>query len=137
MPGVAYSRPVDKIHISLQFRPSAIRGPYLLLVSLFFIWGRQKFPARLRLHRFEAMMGAKKFCNLKSNLLNLRLIHKNSCTNCKNSLTRAEGQQISDFYLQYFFPGLFWFLNFLFTFYLMGGLKTQRFKHFFIKLTSR
>ena len=27
MPGVAYSRPVDKIHISLQFRPSIIRGP--------------------------------------------------------------------------------------------------------------
>ena len=27
MPGVAYSRPVDKIHISLQFRPSVIRGP--------------------------------------------------------------------------------------------------------------
>ena len=29
MPGVAYSRPVDKIHISLQFRPSVIRGPWL------------------------------------------------------------------------------------------------------------
>ena len=28
MPGVAYSRPVDKIHISLQFRPSVIRGPW-------------------------------------------------------------------------------------------------------------
>ena len=27
MPGVAYSRPVDKIHISLLFRPSVIRGP--------------------------------------------------------------------------------------------------------------
>ena len=27
MPGVAYSRPVDKFHISLQFRPSVIRGP--------------------------------------------------------------------------------------------------------------
>ena len=27
MPGVAYSRPVDKIHISWQFRPSVIRGP--------------------------------------------------------------------------------------------------------------
>ena len=27
MPGVAYSRPVDKIHISLQFCPSVIRGP--------------------------------------------------------------------------------------------------------------
>ena len=27
MPGVAYSRSVDKIHISLQFRPSVIRGP--------------------------------------------------------------------------------------------------------------
>ena len=27
MPGVAYSRPVDKIHISLQFHPSVIRGP--------------------------------------------------------------------------------------------------------------
>ena len=29
MPGVGYSRPVDKIHISLQFRPSVIRGPWL------------------------------------------------------------------------------------------------------------
>jgi hypothetical protein len=29
MPRVAYSRPVDKIHISLQFRPSVIRGPWL------------------------------------------------------------------------------------------------------------
>ena len=29
MPGVAYSRPVDKIHISLQFRSSVIRGPFL------------------------------------------------------------------------------------------------------------
>ena len=29
MPGVAYSRPVDIIHISLQFRPSVIRGPCL------------------------------------------------------------------------------------------------------------
>ena len=27
IPRVAYSRPVDKIHISLQFRPSVIRGP--------------------------------------------------------------------------------------------------------------
>ena len=27
MPGVAYSRPVDKIHISLQIRPSLIKGP--------------------------------------------------------------------------------------------------------------
>ena len=27
MPGVAYSMSVDKIHISLQFRPSVIRGP--------------------------------------------------------------------------------------------------------------
>ena len=27
MPRVAYSRPVDKIHISLQFRPSVNRGP--------------------------------------------------------------------------------------------------------------
>ena len=27
MPGVAYSRPIDKIHISLQFCPSVIRGP--------------------------------------------------------------------------------------------------------------
>ena len=31
MPGVAYSRPVDKIHISLQFRPSVIRGPWIIL----------------------------------------------------------------------------------------------------------
>jgi hypothetical protein len=29
MPGSSYSRPVDKIHISLQFRPSVIRGPCL------------------------------------------------------------------------------------------------------------
>ena len=34
MPGLAYSRPVDKIHISLQFRPSVIRGPCL---SVYFI----------------------------------------------------------------------------------------------------
>ena len=27
MATVAYSRPVDKIYISLQFRPSVIRGP--------------------------------------------------------------------------------------------------------------
>ena len=27
MPGSSYSRPDDKIHISLQFRPSVIRGP--------------------------------------------------------------------------------------------------------------
>ena len=27
MPGVAYSRPLDKIHILLQFRPSVIRSP--------------------------------------------------------------------------------------------------------------
>ena len=32
MPGVAYSRPVDKIHISLQFRPSVIKGPCLSLM---------------------------------------------------------------------------------------------------------
>ena len=25
MPGVAYSRPIDKIHISLKFRPSVIK----------------------------------------------------------------------------------------------------------------
>ena len=31
IPGVAYSRPVDKIHISLQFRPSVIRGPCVML----------------------------------------------------------------------------------------------------------
>ena len=71
IPRVAYNRPVRRINISLQFRPSVIRGPCLLLVSLFFIWGRQKFPARLRLHQFEAMMGAKKFwsinfCSLQS-----------------------------------------------------------------------
>ena len=29
MPGVAYSMSFDKIHISLQFRPSVIRGPWL------------------------------------------------------------------------------------------------------------
>ena len=29
MPGVAYSMSFDKIHISLQFRPSVIRGPCL------------------------------------------------------------------------------------------------------------
>ena len=29
MPGLSYSRPVDKIHISLQLRPSVIRGPCL------------------------------------------------------------------------------------------------------------
>ena len=38
MPGVAYSRirPVDKIHISLQFHPSVIRGPWprLFILSL-------------------------------------------------------------------------------------------------------
>ena len=28
MPGSSYSRPIDKIHISLQFRPSVIRGPW-------------------------------------------------------------------------------------------------------------
>ena len=28
MPRVAYSKPVDKIHISLQFRPSVNRGPW-------------------------------------------------------------------------------------------------------------
>jgi hypothetical protein len=27
IPGSSYSWPVDKIHISLQFRPSVIRGP--------------------------------------------------------------------------------------------------------------
>ena len=64
MPRVAYNRPLRKINISLQFCPSVIRGPCLLLVSLFFIWGRQKFPARLRLHQFEAMMVAKKFWSL-------------------------------------------------------------------------
>ena len=34
MPGVAYSRPVDKIHISLQFRPSVIRGPWISYLPL-------------------------------------------------------------------------------------------------------
>jgi hypothetical protein len=29
MATVAYSRPVDKIYISLQFRPSVIRGPWI------------------------------------------------------------------------------------------------------------
>ena len=29
MTGVSYSWPVDKIHISLQFRPSVIRGPWV------------------------------------------------------------------------------------------------------------
>ena len=33
MRGVAYSRPIDKIHISLQFRPSVIRGLKSNLVS--------------------------------------------------------------------------------------------------------
>ena len=35
MPGSSYSRPVDKIHISLQFRPSVIRGPWIELGYLF------------------------------------------------------------------------------------------------------
>ena len=30
MPGVAYSMSFDKIHISLQFRPSVIRGPWIV-----------------------------------------------------------------------------------------------------------
>ena len=34
MPGVAYSRPVDKIHISLQFRSSVIRGPWICTLSI-------------------------------------------------------------------------------------------------------
>ena len=29
MPGVAYSMSFDKIHISLQFRPSVTRGPWI------------------------------------------------------------------------------------------------------------
>ena len=33
MPGVAYSMSFDKIHISLQFRPSVIRGPCITLES--------------------------------------------------------------------------------------------------------
>ena len=35
MPRVAYSRPVDKIHISLQFRPSVIRGSWLSQLNEF------------------------------------------------------------------------------------------------------
>ena len=31
MPGSSYSRPVDKFPISLQFRPSVIRGPWVAL----------------------------------------------------------------------------------------------------------
>ena len=40
MPGVAYSRPVDKIHISL--RPSVIRGPWIGTVQILGlgIWSR-------------------------------------------------------------------------------------------------
>ena len=33
MPGVAYSMSFDKIHISLQFRPSVIRSPWLSLLQ--------------------------------------------------------------------------------------------------------
>ena len=29
MPGSSFSRPIDKIHILLQFRPSVIRGPWI------------------------------------------------------------------------------------------------------------
>ena len=36
MPGVAYNRTVDKIHISLQFRPSVIRGPWFKTCFLIF-----------------------------------------------------------------------------------------------------
>ena len=36
MSGVAYSRPVDKIYISLQFRPSVIRGPCMYIVHHMF-----------------------------------------------------------------------------------------------------
>ena len=32
MPGSSYSRPVDKIHISLQFRPSVVRGPWIIIL---------------------------------------------------------------------------------------------------------
>ena len=31
MPGSSFSRPIDKIHISLQFRPSVIRGPCIII----------------------------------------------------------------------------------------------------------
>ena len=34
MPRVAYSRLIDKIHISLQFRPSVIRGPWVSVSKL-------------------------------------------------------------------------------------------------------
>ena len=35
MPGVAYSMSFDKIHISLQFRPSVIRGPCITSQKLY------------------------------------------------------------------------------------------------------
>ena len=31
IPGSSYSRPINKIHISLQFRPSLIRGPWSIV----------------------------------------------------------------------------------------------------------
>ena len=34
MPGSSYSRPIFKIHISLQFRPSVIRGPWIGTVQI-------------------------------------------------------------------------------------------------------
>ena len=37
MPGSSYQRPVDKNNISFPFRPSVIRGPWLIYV-LMFLW---------------------------------------------------------------------------------------------------
>jgi hypothetical protein len=42
MPGVAYSRAVDKIHISLQFRPSVIRVPCSVSYFLLSLIGLSK-----------------------------------------------------------------------------------------------
>ena len=47
MPGVAYSRLVDKIHISLQFRPSVIRAPWFIGESNVFTVGRENFRSVL------------------------------------------------------------------------------------------
>ena len=43
MPGSSYSRPIDKIHISLQFRPSVIRGPWVNIYKPRLIMARVQY----------------------------------------------------------------------------------------------
>jgi hypothetical protein len=55
MPEVAYSRPVDKIHISLQFRPSVIRGPWTIALRDLFSFCKVRIMFSLKVRSILVM----------------------------------------------------------------------------------